>query len=241
MYENKCNHKRNVDKNVKVWKDNITIEISNMDDKISKLKNDNFELEMNLQCLRKYRKDMDKEKVNLENHIDYLSTTLDDSVHKDEDMSAHWEKEAEYQHYLYEEQLENINVIKHIFNGQIEKLNGKISELKSIKTIMDEYKYKKAYDVNKKKLSAVLTRLNSIKKVCENEDGNLQEVQHIMDGYSGQGDMINKKYSKNELKLARMEHEYQSYMLFLENPQTTTSHTSALKQYVNELNSILEQ
>ena len=48
MYENKCNHKRNVDKNVKVWKENITIEISNMDDKICELKLENFDLEMML-------------------------------------------------------------------------------------------------------------------------------------------------------------------------------------------------
>ena len=214
------------------------------------LKDFNHMNEIAFNATKEYKLKQEKIKTNLIEELNYWKDYADNSIHKDNgyvpavinNEETDWQKEAEFLHFKCMEHNENEHHIKHIFNREIEKLNGQLTELKSIKSIMDEYKYKKAYEINKKKLSSALTRLNSIKKICDNEDneeGNLQEIQFIMENYSGQGDMIIKKYSQNELKLAKLDNIYQTYMLFLENPQSATTHMTAINQYVEEINELL--
>ena len=98
-------------------------------------------------------------------------------------------------------------------------------------------------DATKKKLASALSRLNSVKKICESEDGNLQEVQFIMDGHSGKGDLISQKHSENEIRLAKIDKEYQEYQLFLETNiiWTENDFNNASAIYVSKINKILEE
>ena len=117
---------------------------------------------------------------------------------------------------------------------EFEELCGGTVELKS--------KEDKNMDKQKKKLASALSRLNSIKKICESDNGNFQEVKFIMEEHSGKGDLICEKHSKNEIRLAKIDKVYQEYQLFLETPHTTSNDfNNALCEYVSKINKILEE
>lgn len=142
------------------------------------------------------------------------------------------EKEALVQHYNYEEQLE-INQVDRCYYEQKEKrLRVKVDELLSIKLIMDEQKYKKAYEINKKKLSLALTKINTLKRCSE-----INEVHFLLKDYSGSGDLIQKRYTEMELKFAKLDKHYCEWMLFLERGGSPDKYEYGL--YVKDIDSVL--
>ena len=123
---------------------------------------------------------------------------------------------------------------KSLYYPDTEEEEVEIVELKSKEDIN--------MDKQKKKLASALSRLNSIKKICVSDNGNFQEVQFIMEEHSGKGDLISQKHSENEIRLAKIDKEYQEYQLFLETPHTTSNDfNNALGVYVSKINKILEE
>ena len=244
MYEMKVLHKRRVDRNVKnnaSFRENqmkqLESDIKEYKAKImfqegankiyhnamNELSDENNKLEKRNKFIEHNNKELsdaiilrDEENKKLLDELEYWKDKSDNSVHKEDIVECDWEKEAHKQHYLYQEQIELNKHQEFILNKELDFIRGKYEELKSIENIMEEHKYKKLYEENKKKLTGMMTKLNAINK-CNDID----EVRSIMDDYSGRGDMVNKNYEKLDLKRARMDKIFTSIWLALENEDET--------------------
>lgn len=165
-----------------------------------------------------YKPDEEKDNLlkqikDLEENIEYLNDKCDNSTHKDEgnpecDM---WIEEATKQYYLADELKEDISLIKHNKDIEINKLKEKIEELEKIGQTKNEYRYKKMLEGNRKKYNYMLAKLNNLKK-CSTP----QEVMLLMEDYDGRGNRLSEYYGEIEKKWIEVRKLYEIMAEFYE-------------------------
>ena len=258
MYLNKVAHKKNVDRNMKNNHQQLKLELKNYKEEkenmISSLRISNMNYYKRLsekdEMITKLKRDLkdyepfEKEanrlslKVkDLEDNIEYLNDKCNHSIHKDEgnDECDMWIEEATKLHYLSEELKEEISLVNHKKDIEINKLKEKIEELEKIGQTKNEHKYKKMLEGNRKKYNYMLAKLNNLKK-CSTS----QEVMLLMEGYDGRGNRLSEHYEQIEKNWIEVKKLYEIMAEFYEREEIS------LKDYVNfafeygdDLNSII--